>query len=140
MSATKILWGQITIVFLIILATTWGATQYVASSLGYQAQLGPPWFVMFGVPIYYPPAIFWWWYFYEAYAPPIFAKGGIIAASEKPRICANRRRSAKRSRCPCKPVPPAEDPERMISVASAREAWPGARGSSKRVESMASAT
>jgi len=81
MSATKILWGQITIVFLIILATTWGATQYVAWSLGYQAQLGPPWFVLFGAPVYYPPAIFWWWYFYEAYAPPIFAKGGIIAAS-----------------------------------------------------------
>ncbi|WP_134726896.1 conjugal transfer protein TraG [Paracoccus luteus] len=81
MSATKILWGQITIVFLIILATTWGATQYVAWSLGYQAQLGPPWFVLFGVPVYYPPALFWWWYFYEAYAPPIFAKGGIIAAS-----------------------------------------------------------
>ena len=81
MSATKILWGQITIVFLIILATTWGATQYVAWSLGYQAQLGPPWFVLFGVPVYYPPALFWWWYFYEAYAPPIFARGGIIAAS-----------------------------------------------------------
>ena len=81
MSATKILWGQISIVFLIILATTWGATQYVAWSLGYQPQLGPPWFELFGTPIYYPPAIFWWWYFYEAYAPPIFAKGGIIAAS-----------------------------------------------------------
>ena len=81
MSATKILWGQISIVFLIILATTWGATQYVARSLGYQPQLGPPWFVLFGVPVYYPPAIFWWWYFFEAYAPPIFAKGGIIAAS-----------------------------------------------------------
>lgn len=81
MSATKILWGQITIVFLIILATTWGATQYVAWSLGYQGQLGPPWFELFGTPIYYPPAIFWWWYFYEAYASPIFAKGGIIAAS-----------------------------------------------------------
>ena len=81
MSATKILWGQITIVFLIILATTWGATQYVAASLGYQAQLGPPWFVLFGTPLYYPPAIFWWWYFYEAYAPPVFATGGIIAAS-----------------------------------------------------------
>ena len=81
MSATKILWGQISIVFLIILATTWGATQYVAASLGYQAQLGPPWFVLFGTPIYYPPAIFWWWYFYEAYAPPVFATGGIIAAS-----------------------------------------------------------
>lgn len=81
MSATKILWGQIIIVFLIILATTWGATQYVAWSLGYQPQLGPAWFEIFGLPIYYPPAIFWWWYFYEAYAPPIFAKGGIIAAS-----------------------------------------------------------
>src|SRR5699024_4754803 len=81
MSATKILWGQIAIVFLIILATTWGATQYVAWSLGYQAQLGPPWFVLFGVPVYYPPALFWWWYFYEAYAPPVFARGGIIAAS-----------------------------------------------------------
>jgi type IV secretion system protein VirD4 len=81
MSATKILWGQISIVFLIILATTWGATQYVAWSLGYQPQLGPAWFEIFGVPVYYPPAIFWWWYFYEAYAPPIFAKGGIIAAS-----------------------------------------------------------
>ncbi len=81
MSATKILWGQISIVFLIILATTWGATQYVAASLGYQAQLGPPWFVLFGTPVYYPPAIFWWWYFYEAYAPSVFATGGIIAAS-----------------------------------------------------------
>ncbi|WP_163268365.1 conjugal transfer protein TraG [Chelativorans alearense] len=81
MSATKILWGQIIVVFLIILFTTWGATQYVAWSLGFQAQLGPPWFELFGVPVYYPPAIFWWWYFYEAYAPPIFATGGIIAAS-----------------------------------------------------------
>ncbi|AJE45696.1 conjugal transfer protein TraG [Celeribacter indicus] len=81
MSATKILWGQISIVFLIILATAWGATQYVAWSLGYQPQLGPPWFELFGTPIYYPPAIFWWWYFYEAYAPPIFTKGGLIAAS-----------------------------------------------------------
>ena len=42
MSATKILWGQITVVFLIILITTWGATQYVAWSLGFQAQLGTP--------------------------------------------------------------------------------------------------
>ncbi|MFN8680329.1 conjugal transfer protein TraG [Paracoccus sp. P2] len=81
MSATKILWGQISIVFLIILATTWGATQYVAWSLGYQAQLGPPWFELFGTPIYFPPAIFWWWYFYEAYAPTVFTKGGLIAAS-----------------------------------------------------------
>ncbi|MFC3678099.1 conjugal transfer protein TraG [Ferrovibrio xuzhouensis] len=81
MSATKILWGQIAVVFLIVLLTTWAATQYVAWSLGFQAQLGAPWFVLLGVPIYYPPAFFWWWYFYDAYAPEVFAKGGMIAAS-----------------------------------------------------------
>ena len=81
MSGTKILWGQIIVVFLIILFTTWGATQYVAWSLGFQAQLGEPWFRLFGMPVYYPPAIMWWWYFYDAYAPGIFATGGIIAAS-----------------------------------------------------------
>jgi type IV secretion system protein VirD4 len=81
MSATKILWGQIAVVFLIILATTWGATQYVAWSLGFQNQLGAPWFELAGMPVYYPPAIFWWWYFYDAYAPEIFATGGLIAAS-----------------------------------------------------------
>ncbi len=81
MSATKILWGQITVVLLIVLCTTWGATQYVAWSLGFQAQLGPPWFAVAGWPVYYPPAIFWWWYFYEAYAPDIFVEGGLIAAS-----------------------------------------------------------
>ena len=81
MSATKILWGQILIVFLIVLVTTWGATQYVAWSLGFQAQLGEPWFTLFGVPVYFPAAIMWWWYFYDAYAPGIFATGGMIAAS-----------------------------------------------------------
>ncbi|ATE65198.1 conjugal transfer protein TraG [Rhizorhabdus dicambivorans] len=81
MSATKILWGQIAIVFLIVLLTTWAATQYVAWSLGFQAQLGAPWFSLFGLPIYYPPAFFWWWYFYDAYAPEVFAKGGMISAS-----------------------------------------------------------
>ncbi|KLK91917.1 conjugal transfer protein TraG [Microvirga vignae] len=81
MSATKILWGQILTVFLVILMTTWAATQYVAWSLGFQAQLGEPWFELAGWPVYYPPAIFWWWYFYDAYAPEVFAKGGIIAAS-----------------------------------------------------------
>ncbi|MBX5086753.1 conjugal transfer protein TraG [Rhizobium lentis] len=81
MSGTKILWGQITIVFLIVLITTWGATQYVAWSLGYQAQLGEPWFRLFGVPVYFPAAIMWWWYFYDAYAPGIFATGGMVAAS-----------------------------------------------------------
>ncbi|MGF3021906.1 conjugal transfer protein TraG [Methylobacterium aquaticum] len=81
MTATKILWGQITIVFLIVLLTTWTGTQWVAWRFGFQPQLGPPWFDLFGWPVYYPPALFWWWYFYEAYAPRIFYEGGLIAAS-----------------------------------------------------------
>ncbi|MGB3831477.1 MAG: conjugal transfer protein TraG [Mesorhizobium sp.] len=81
MSGTKILWGQISLVFLIVLASVWGGTQWVAFRLGFQPQLGPAWFEIAGWPVYYPPALFWWWYFYEAYAPRIFAEGGIIAAS-----------------------------------------------------------
>ncbi len=81
MSATKILWGQILTVLLIVLAAIWGATQYVAWSLGFQAQLGAPWFTLLGLPVYYPPAFFWWWYFFDAYAPEVFFRGALIAAS-----------------------------------------------------------
>jgi hypothetical protein len=34
MTATKILWGQVLVVFLIVLAAVWGATQWVAWRLG----------------------------------------------------------------------------------------------------------
>ena len=81
MSATKILWGQILVVFLIVLATTWTATQWTAWQLGFQPQLGRPWFELFGWPVYHPPAFFWWWYFYDAYAPHVFVEGAYIAAS-----------------------------------------------------------
>ena len=82
MSATKILWGQITIVLIIVLFTTWAATQWVAWRLGYQPQLGQPWFELaYGVPVYLPPAFFWWWYAYDAYAPNLFVEGACIAAS-----------------------------------------------------------
>ena len=81
MSATKILWGQIAAVFLIILATTWGATEWTAWRLGFQAQLGQPWFQLFGFPVYDPAIFFWWWFAYDAYAPDIFSQGGMIAAS-----------------------------------------------------------
>lgn len=81
MSATKILWGQIVVVFLIVLVTTWGATQYVAWRLGFQAELGPPWFTLAGIPVYVPPAFFAWWFSYDAYAPGIFGRGAVIAAS-----------------------------------------------------------
>src|SRR3990167_10824660 len=81
MSATKILWGQITLVFAIVLVTLWGATQWTAWRLGYQLQLGPPWFELAGVPVYLPPAFFSWWYAYDAYAPSIFVEGACLAAS-----------------------------------------------------------
>src|SRR3546814_5026340 len=44
MSATKILWGQILVVFLIVLVTTWSATQWTALQRGFQPQLRRPWF------------------------------------------------------------------------------------------------
>jgi type IV secretion system protein VirD4 len=81
MSATKILWGQILVVSLIVLAAVWGATQWVAWRLGFQAQLGQPMDVVFGMPVYPPPAFFLWWYWYDAYAPRIFYEGAFIAGS-----------------------------------------------------------
>ena len=81
MSATKILWGQIIAVFLIVLAGVWGATQWTAAALAYQPELGPPWFVAFDQPVYLPPAFFWWWFSFDAYAPEIFRTGAFIAGS-----------------------------------------------------------
>ena len=82
MSAAKILWGQIIVVFAVVLITMWAATQWVAWKLGYQSQLGQPWFELVpGLPIYLPPAFFWWWYAYDAYAPRVFIEGAYIAAS-----------------------------------------------------------
>jgi type IV secretion system protein VirD4 len=80
-SATKILWGQILVVTLIVLAATWAATQWTAWRLGYQPQLGMPWAHVAGVPLYAPPAFFLWWYWYDAYAPRIFIEGAVIASS-----------------------------------------------------------
>jgi type IV secretion system protein VirD4 len=82
MSATEILWGQIVVVLLIVLATTRAATQWTAWRLGFQPQLGAPWFHLWpGTPVYLPPAFFWWWFVYDAYAPRIFLEGACIAAS-----------------------------------------------------------
>jgi type IV secretion system protein VirD4 len=82
MSSTKVLWGQICAAFGIVLVTMWAATQWVAWKLGFQPQLGPPWFELIGgIPIYYPAAFFWWWLVYDAYAPSIFVQGACIAAA-----------------------------------------------------------
>jgi type IV secretion system protein VirD4 len=81
LTATKILWGQILLVCSVVVAAMWVATQWTAWRLGYQPQLGRPWFEIAGTSLYVPGAFFWWWYHYDAYAPSIFVEGAVIAAS-----------------------------------------------------------
>ena len=81
MPSSNLLIGQVVLVFGIILLGTWVATQWVALHLGYQARLGAPWLTIQHVPVYFPWRLFQWWYAYEAYAPAIFNRGGLIAAS-----------------------------------------------------------
>ena len=81
MSATKVLWGQVLGVSVIVFAAIWAATQWTAWRLGYQPQLGEPWLQLANVPLYPPPAFFLWWYWFDAYAPRIFVEGAVIASS-----------------------------------------------------------
>ena len=81
MSATKILWGQLFLVSIVVLAFVWTATEWTAWRLAYQPQLGPAWFMVGRWPIYQPLAFFIWWFQFDAYAPKIFIEGACIAAS-----------------------------------------------------------
>ncbi len=81
MTPTKLLIGPILIVFAIVIAGVWASTQWAAAELGYQAQLGTPWFMLAGLPVYYPWRLFEWWYAYEAYAPRIFDRAGMLAGA-----------------------------------------------------------
>ena len=54
MQGTNVLFGQIAVVFGIVIAGVWGATQWTAAALGYQVRLGSPWFDFLGTPIYLP--------------------------------------------------------------------------------------
>ena len=78
MTGTRILIGQILVVFTIIIAGLWLATQFTAEELGHQRALGKPWFDVGGQPVYKPWRLFQWWYAYDAYAPEVFARGGLI--------------------------------------------------------------
>ncbi|NQD95450.1 IncP-type conjugal transfer protein TraG, partial [Pseudomonas sp. CrR25] len=80
MQATTVLYGQVLVVLAITLSGVWGATQWTAAALGYQARLGAPWFDLLGTPIYHPWRLFEWWFVFDAYAPEIFNVGGSIAA------------------------------------------------------------
>jgi type IV secretion system protein VirD4 len=81
MTPTKLLVGQILIVFGIVILGVWASTQWAAAMLGYQAQLGQPWAMAVGYPVYRPWQIFAWWYHYEAYAPEVFDKAGMLAGA-----------------------------------------------------------
>ncbi|WP_121234448.1 conjugal transfer protein TraG [Pseudomonas aeruginosa] len=80
MHATTVLYGQVLVVLAITLSGVWGATQWTAAALGYQARLGAPWFELLGTPIYHPWRLFEWWFVFDAYAPDVFNVGGSIAA------------------------------------------------------------
>ena len=80
---TGVLFGQIIVVLGTVLACLWGATQWTDAALGYQIALGAPWFHIAGLPYYRPWDLFLWWYAYEAYAPRLFVRGGLIAASAR---------------------------------------------------------
>ncbi|CAH0496440.1 conjugal transfer protein TraG [Novosphingobium sp. CECT 9465] len=81
MSATRILWGQICAVVTIVLLSVWWATQWTAAALGFQSELGAPWFSVGVYPVYMPLSFFWWWFAFDAYAPHVFETGGLIAAA-----------------------------------------------------------
>ena len=81
MTPTKVLIGQILVVFVIAGLAIWAATEWAAHALGYQPQLGSPWFIAFGQPVYRPWLIFPWWFAYNAYAPSVFNRAGAIAAT-----------------------------------------------------------
>src|SRR3569623_1197998 len=81
LTPTKLLIGQILIVFAIVIAGVWASTQWVAAELAYQPELGAPWFIAFGEPVYRPWQLFSWWYHFDAYAPQVFDRAGMLAGA-----------------------------------------------------------
>ena len=81
MTPTKLLIGQIFIVFAIVIAGVWGSTQWAAAKLAYQPELGSPWFILFGTPVFRPWQLFSWWYHFDAYAPHVFDRAGMFAGA-----------------------------------------------------------
>ena len=65
---------------LIALICLWGATEWVASALGFHPSLGAPWTTLFGMPLYAPWSLFVWWLTIGDQAPQVFARAGAVAA------------------------------------------------------------
>ena len=81
MTPTKLLIGQILVVFAIVLAGISFATEWAAWKLAWQPELGMPWFVLGHWPVCRPWSIFPWWYHFDAYAPRVFDRAGAIAGA-----------------------------------------------------------
>ncbi len=81
MTPTRLLIGQIIVVFAIVIAGIWFATEWAAWKLAWQSELGSPWIIVGRWPVYRPWAIFVWWYHFDAYAPHIFDRAGAIAGA-----------------------------------------------------------
>ncbi|MGM3193152.1 conjugal transfer protein TraG [Dickeya dadantii subsp. dieffenbachiae] len=79
MQGQGILVGQVVVVFSVVIAGVWYATQWTAAALGYSPRLGTPWFEGIGVPVYPPWRLFEWWFLFGGYAPRVFDIGGAIA-------------------------------------------------------------
>lgn len=67
MTPTKLLVGQMLVVFAIVLAGAWTSTQWAAAALAYQPELCPPWLLAFGHPGNHRWALFGWWFSFDAY-------------------------------------------------------------------------
>jgi type IV secretion system protein VirD4 len=78
---TRLLIGQIIVVFAIVIAGIWFATEWAAWKLAWQPELGLPWFFVGHWPVYRPWSIFPWWYHFDAYAPHVFDRAGAIAGA-----------------------------------------------------------
>src|SRR5215469_6839870 len=81
MTPTKFLYGQILVVFAIVVLGVWFSTQWTAAQLSYHWRLGSPWFFVHTYPVYRPWRLFQWWYAFDGYAPALFNRAGMIAAS-----------------------------------------------------------
>ena len=81
MTPTKLLIGQILLVFGIVIGAVWFSTQWVAGQLGHQPRLGPAWVSIGDYPVYLPWRLFEWWYAFEPYAPGLFNRAGVMAAA-----------------------------------------------------------
>ena len=81
MTPTRLLIGQILVVFSIVIAGLWFATEWAAWKLAWQPELGLPWVFIGHWPVYRPWSIFPWWYHFDAYAPHVFDRAGSMAGA-----------------------------------------------------------